>query len=124
MELDDNVFYTPSEFAKLRNCSIPTALSIYNLKHLLVLLQIIRIDSDIKWQKHYFAKQEYVLDKNRRVNNQICNGDYFGCLISEMQEILSNQHFFYQKITSITPEGIIVKSDIFITKSIIYERNT
>ena len=32
MELDDNVFYTPSEFAKLRNCSIPTALSIYNLK--------------------------------------------------------------------------------------------
>lgn len=33
MELNDNVFYTPSEFAKLRNCSIPTALSIYNLKN-------------------------------------------------------------------------------------------
>lgn len=33
MELNDNIFYTPSEFAKLRNCSIPTALNIYNLKN-------------------------------------------------------------------------------------------
>ena len=32
MELQDNIFYTPSEFAKLRNCSVPTALSIYNLQ--------------------------------------------------------------------------------------------
>lgn len=32
MELKDNVFYSPSEFAKLRNCSVPTALSIYNLQ--------------------------------------------------------------------------------------------
>lgn len=31
MELQDNVFYTPTEFAKLRKCSIPTALTIYNL---------------------------------------------------------------------------------------------
>ena len=30
MELKDNVFYTPTEFAKLRNCSVPTALAIYN----------------------------------------------------------------------------------------------
>lgn len=30
MELNDNVFYTPTSFAKLRNCSVPTALSIYN----------------------------------------------------------------------------------------------
>lgn len=29
-ELKDDVFYTPTEFAKLRNCSVPTALSIYN----------------------------------------------------------------------------------------------
>ena len=33
MDLNDNIFYTPSEFAKLRNCSIPTALNIYNLKN-------------------------------------------------------------------------------------------
>ena len=32
LELQDNIFYTPSEFAKLRNCSVPTALSIYNLQ--------------------------------------------------------------------------------------------
>lgn len=31
MELQDNVFYTPTDFAKLRNCSVPTALNIYNL---------------------------------------------------------------------------------------------
>lgn len=31
MELQDNIFYTPTEFAKLRNCSVPTALNIYNL---------------------------------------------------------------------------------------------
>lgn len=29
-ELQDNIFYTPTEFAKLRRCSVPTALSIYN----------------------------------------------------------------------------------------------
>lgn len=30
MELQDNIFYTPTQFAELRNCSVPTALSIYN----------------------------------------------------------------------------------------------
>lgn len=29
-ELQDNYFYTPTEFSKLRKCSLPTALSIYN----------------------------------------------------------------------------------------------
>ena len=31
MELNDNIFYSPTEFAELRGCSLPTALSIYNL---------------------------------------------------------------------------------------------
>ena len=31
MELNDNMFYTPTEFAKLRKCSVQTALNIYNL---------------------------------------------------------------------------------------------
>ena len=31
-ELKDNIFYSPTEFAELRKCSVPTALSIYNLK--------------------------------------------------------------------------------------------
>ena len=30
MELKDNVFYTPTQFAEIRNCSVATALSIYN----------------------------------------------------------------------------------------------
>lgn len=29
-ELNDNYFYTPTEFSKLRNCSVSTALCIYN----------------------------------------------------------------------------------------------
>lgn len=32
MELKDDVFYTPTEFAELRKCSLPTALNIYNLQ--------------------------------------------------------------------------------------------
>ena len=31
-ELQDNIFYSPTEFAELRRCSVPTALSIYNSK--------------------------------------------------------------------------------------------
>lgn len=31
-ELRDSYFYTPTEFAELRKCSVPTALSIYNSK--------------------------------------------------------------------------------------------
>ncbi len=31
-ELKDDIFYTPTQFAELRGCSIPTALSIYNAK--------------------------------------------------------------------------------------------
>ena len=31
IELNDNIFYSPKEFSKLRHCSIQTALNIYNL---------------------------------------------------------------------------------------------
>ncbi|MBE5806657.1 MAG: hypothetical protein E7313_08160 [Clostridiales bacterium] len=31
-ELNDNIFYSPTEFAKLRGCSLPTAQVIYNSK--------------------------------------------------------------------------------------------
>jgi len=31
-ELKDDVFYSPAEFAELRNCSVPTAQQIYNLE--------------------------------------------------------------------------------------------
>jgi hypothetical protein len=31
-KLQDDIFYTPTEFAKLRNCSVSTALNIYNFQ--------------------------------------------------------------------------------------------
>ena len=46
-----------------------------------------------------FAKQGYVLDKNRLVNGQIFDDDYFDHLISEIQEIRASERRFYQKIT-------------------------
>ena len=48
-----------------------------------------------------FAKQGYVLDKNRLINGQIFDEDYFDHLISEIQEIRSSERRFYQKITDI-----------------------
>ncbi len=32
MELQDNVFYTPTQFAELRGCNVDTARSIFNSK--------------------------------------------------------------------------------------------
>ena len=43
----------------------------------------------------------YVLDKNRLINGQIFDEDYFDHLISEIQEIRASERRFYQKITDI-----------------------
>ncbi len=48
-----------------------------------------------------FTKQGYVLDKNRLINGQIFDEDYFDHLISEIQEIRASERRFYQKITDI-----------------------
>ncbi len=48
-----------------------------------------------------FAKQGYVLDKDRLINGQIFDEDYFNHLISEIQEIRASERRFYQKITDI-----------------------
>ena len=48
-----------------------------------------------------FAKRGYVLDKNRLVNGQIFDEDYFDHLIAEIQEIRASERRFYQKITDI-----------------------
>lgn len=50
---------------------------------------------------HAFAKQGYVLDKNRLINGQIFDEDYFDHLLSEIQEIRASERRFYQKITDI-----------------------
>lgn len=48
-----------------------------------------------------FTRQGYVLDKQRLINGQIFNDDYFDHLIEEIQEIRASERRFYQKITDI-----------------------
>ena len=48
-----------------------------------------------------FSKQGYVLDKDRLINGQIFDEEYFEHLISEIQEIRASERRLYQKITDI-----------------------
>ena len=48
-----------------------------------------------------FTRQGYVLDKQRLINGQIFDDDYFDHLIEEIQEIRASERRFYQKITDI-----------------------
>ena len=63
-----------------------------------------------------FAKQGYVLDKNRLINGQIFDEDYFDHLISEIQEIRANERRFYQKITDIYATAVDYTLDSKTTK--------
>ena len=64
-----------------------------------------------------FAKQGYVLDKNRLINGQIFDEDYFDHLISEIQEIRASERRFYQKITDIYATAVDYSLDSAITKA-------
>lgn len=63
-----------------------------------------------------FTKQGYVLDKNRLINGQIFDEDYFDHLISEIQEIRASERRFYQKITDIYATAVDYSLDSQITK--------
>ena len=63
-----------------------------------------------------FTKQGYVLDKNRLINGQIFDEDYFEYLISEIQEIPASERRFYQKITDIYSTAVDYTVDSQITK--------
>ena len=63
-----------------------------------------------------FTKQGYVLDKNRLINGQIFNEDYFKHLISEIQEIRASERRFYQKITDIYATAVDYSKDSKITR--------
>lgn len=63
-----------------------------------------------------FTKQGYVLDKNRLINGQIFDEDYFEHLISEIQEIRASERRFYQKITDIYATAVDYSLDSRITK--------
>ena len=62
-----------------------------------------------------FAKQGYILDKNRLINGQIFDEDYFEPLISEIQEIRASERRFYQKITDIYATAVDYSVDSKIT---------
>ena len=64
-----------------------------------------------------FTKQGYVLDKDRLVNGQIFDEDYFDHLISEIQEIRASERRFYQKITDIYATAVDYSADNQITKN-------
>lgn len=64
-----------------------------------------------------FTKQGYVLDKNRLVNGQIFDEDYFDHLLSEIQEIRASERRFYQKITDIYATAVDYSADSQTTKN-------
>ena len=63
-----------------------------------------------------FTKRGYVLDKNRLINGQIFDEDYFDHLISEIQEIRASERRFYQKITDIYSTAVDYSLDSKTTK--------
>ena len=63
-----------------------------------------------------FAKQGYVLDKERLVNGQIFDEDYFDHLVSEIQEIRASERRFYQKISDIYATAVDYSIDSKTTK--------
>lgn len=63
-----------------------------------------------------FTKQGYVLDKDRLINGQIFDQDYFDHLISEIQEIRASERRFYQKITDIYATAVDYDVNSQITK--------
>ena len=56
------------------------------------------------------------MDKNRLINGQIFDEDYFDHLISEIQEIRASERRFYQKITDIYATAVDYSLDSQITK--------
>lgn len=63
-----------------------------------------------------FTKQGYVLDKDRLINGQIFDDEYFDHLISEIQEIRASERRFYQKITDIYATAVDYSLDSEITR--------
>ena len=64
-----------------------------------------------------FTKQGYVLDKNRLINGQIFDEDYFEHLIAEIQEIRASERRFYQKITDIYATSVDYDKNAQLTKT-------
>ena len=66
-----------------------------------------------------FTRQGYVLDKDRLINGQIFDEDYFDHLISEIQEIRASERRFYQKITDIYATAVDYSLDSQTTRNFV-----
>lgn len=64
-----------------------------------------------------FTRQGYVLDKDRLINGQIFDEDYFDHLISEIEEIRASERRFYQKITDIYATAVDYSLDSQTTRN-------
>ena len=64
-----------------------------------------------------FTRQGYVLDKDRLINGQIFDEDYFDHLISEIQEIRASERQIYQKITDIYATAVDYSLDSQTTRN-------
>ncbi len=64
-----------------------------------------------------FTRRGYVLDKDRLINGQIFDEDYFDHLISEIQEIRASERRFYQKITDIYATAVDYSLDSQTTRN-------
>ena len=64
-----------------------------------------------------FTRQGYVLAKDRLINGQIFDEDYFDHLISEIQEIRASERRFYQKITDIYATAVDYSLDSQTTRN-------
>ena len=63
-----------------------------------------------------FTRQGYVLDKDRLINGQIFDEEYFDHLVSDIQEIRASERRFYQKITDIYATAVDYSIDSKVTK--------
>lgn len=119
-ELDENA--TCANFAQVADNGKTYQYKFYSLQAIIAVGYRINSERATEFRRwatkvlDTFTKQGYVLDKNRLVNGQIFDDDYFEHLISEIQEIRASERRFYQKITDIYATSVDYSLDSQITK--------
>ena len=119
-ELDENV--TCANFAQVADNGKTYRYKFYALSAIIAVgyrVNSVRATQFRQWATRVletFAKQGYVLDKDRLINGQIFDEDYFDHLVSEIQEIRASERRFYQKITDIYATAVDYSLDSPVTK--------
>ena len=120
-ELDENSVC--AKFAQTADDGKTYQYKFYNLSAIIAVGYRINSDRAMQFRQwatkvlDTFTKQGYVLDKNRLINGQIFDEDYFDHLISEIQEIRASERRFYQKITDIYSTAVDYSIDSIVTKN-------